>query len=105
MLKVQQEDEVKKKDWCDSEIQENTMQTLKAEDLSKDQAQKIEDLGSAIKTLTEEIATAKKNIADLQMADSAPQSCGRRRTWTSRRQSRIRWPRRRSWPRPWTRWQ
>merc|ERR1719333_1959071 len=56
MLKKQQEDEVAKKDWCDSEIQENTMQTLKAEDLSKDQAQKIEDLGSAITTLTEEIA-------------------------------------------------
>merc|ERR1719171_907204 len=69
MLKVQQEDEVKKKDWCDSELQENTMQTLKAEDLSKDQAQKIEDLGTAILTLTEEITTAKKNIADLQMAE------------------------------------
>merc|ERR1719387_312583 len=69
MLKVQQEDEVAKKDWCDSEFQENTMDTLKAEDLAKDQQQKIDDLGSAITTLTEEIATAKKNIADLQMAE------------------------------------
>merc|ERR1719316_149885 len=55
MLKVQQEDEVKKKDWCDKEFQENEMQTLKTEDLEKDLRQKIEDLESAIKTLTEEI--------------------------------------------------
>merc|ERR1719316_820764 len=56
MLKVQQEDEVKKKDWCDSEFQENKMQTMKTEDLKEDQITKIDDLTSAIKTLTDEIA-------------------------------------------------
>merc|ERR1719456_1976044 len=55
-LKTQQEDEVKKKDWCDSEFQENTMQTMKAEDLKTDQTAHIEDLTSRIKTLTDEIA-------------------------------------------------
>jgi len=69
MLKVQQEDEVKKKDWCDKEFQENEMQTMKAEDLAKDQSVKIEDLTSSIKTLGEEIAAAKKAIADLQMEE------------------------------------
>merc|ERR1719161_3177745 len=66
-LKTQQKDEVKKKDWCDSEIQENTMQTMKAEDLAKDQTQQIEDLKTRIKTLTDEIATAKAQIQEMQM--------------------------------------
>merc|ERR1719235_1438589 len=61
-LKIQQEDEVKKKDWCDSEFQENTMETMRKEDLKEDQTVKIEDLTSAIKTLTEEIDTAKAQI-------------------------------------------
>merc|ERR1719235_902628 len=71
-LKIQQEDEVKKKDWCDSEFQENTMETMRKEDLKEDQTVKIEDLGSAIKTLTEEIEIAKGQIQqmtiDLQRA-------------------------------------
>merc|ERR1719159_1833267 len=66
-LKIQQEDEVKKKDWCDSEFQENTMETMKKEDLKEDQIVKIEDLGSAIKTLTEEIEAAKAQIQQLQI--------------------------------------
>jgi len=66
-LKLQQKDEVKKKDWCDSEIQENTMQTMKATDLKTDQETQIEDLSTSIKTLTEEIATAKAQIADMQL--------------------------------------
>merc|ERR1719316_1535905 len=67
MLKTQQEDEVKKKDWCDSEFQENEMETMKTEDLKKDQMTKIDDLTVAIKTLTDEIDAAKAQIADLQL--------------------------------------
>jgi len=66
-LKTQQEDEVKKKDWCDSEFQENTMETMKKEDLKEDQIVKIEDLGTAIKTLTEEIEAAKASIQQMQI--------------------------------------
>merc|ERR1719159_1255973 len=67
MLKVQQADEVKKKDWCDSEFQENTMDTMKKEDLKEDQTVKIEDLGTAIKTLTDEIELLKSQIAQLNI--------------------------------------
>merc|ERR1719473_2313556 len=63
-LKVQQADEVKKKDWCDSEFQEETM---KMEDLKEDQIVSIEDLGTAIKTLTEEIEAAKASIQQMQI--------------------------------------
>jgi len=67
-LKTQQEDEVKKKDWCDSEFQENTMQTKKAEDLKTDQTQHIDDLNTRIKTLTDEIAAAKTQINEMQVS-------------------------------------
>jgi len=66
-LKVQQEDEVKKKDWCDSEFQENSMQTMKAEDLKEDQTVHIGDLESSIKTLKDEIELAKSQIAQFQI--------------------------------------
>jgi len=66
-LKVQQADEVKKKDWCGSELQENTMQTAKAEDLRTDQNTAIDNLNVAIKTLTDEMAAAKAQLADNQM--------------------------------------
>merc|ERR1719191_2430567 len=67
-LQTQQEDEEKKKDWCDSEFQENTMQTMEAEDLKKDQETSIENLNTAIKTLTDEIATAKAQIQENQIS-------------------------------------
>merc|ERR1719329_37251 len=66
-LKTQQADEVKKNDWCKSEFQENTMETMRKEDLQKDQTVKIEDLGTAIKTLTDEIEAAKAQIAQMQI--------------------------------------
>jgi len=66
-LKTQQADEVKKKDWCDSELQENEMQTMKAEALKSDQETQISNLEVAIKTLTDEIATAKSQIQDMQL--------------------------------------
>jgi len=66
-LKTQQADEVKKNDWCKSEFQENTMETMKAEDLKKDQEVAIEDLGTAIKTLTDEVEAGKALVAQLQL--------------------------------------
>eukprot|EP00746_Dinoflagellata_sp_MGD_P161891 gnl/MRDRNA2_/MRDRNA2_89211_c0_seq1.p1 gnl/MRDRNA2_/MRDRNA2_89211_c0~~gnl/MRDRNA2_/MRDRNA2_89211_c0_seq1.p1 ORF type:complete len:752 (-),score=250.54 gnl/MRDRNA2_/MRDRNA2_89211_c0_seq1:49-2304(-) len=66
-LKIQQADEVKKNDWCKSEFQENDMQTMKFEDVKQDQTVQIEDLGTAIKTLTDEIEAAKATIAQLQI--------------------------------------
>jgi len=66
-LKAQQADEVKKKDWCDSEMQENEMQTMKAESLKTDQETQISDLDIAIKTLTDEIAAAKSQIQEMQL--------------------------------------
>jgi hypothetical protein len=66
-LKTQQKDEVKKKDWCDSEFQENTMQIMKAEDLKTDQETSIETLSTTIKTLTDEIDAAKAQINQMQI--------------------------------------
>merc|ERR1719331_1496089 len=43
------------------------METMKKEDLKEDQIVKIEDLGSAIKTLTEEIEAAKAQIQQMQI--------------------------------------
>jgi len=66
-LKTQQAEEVKKKDWCDSEMQENEMQTMKTETLKSDQTTQIENLDVAIKTLTDEIAAAKSQIQEMQL--------------------------------------
>lgn len=66
-LKQQQADEVKKNDWCKSEFQEHDMLTMKAEDVKQDQIVKIDDLGTAIQSLTEEIEAAKATIAQLQI--------------------------------------
>lgn len=66
-LKHQQAEEVKKKDWCDSEMQENEMQTMKTETLKTDQQTQIENLGVAIKTLTDEIEAAKAQISEMQI--------------------------------------
>merc|ERR1719434_529503 len=43
-LKVEMGDEVKKHDWCNSELQSNEMATTKAEDLKADLGTKVEDL-------------------------------------------------------------
>merc|ERR1719150_289639 len=67
MLRKQQEDEVKKKDWCKSEIQENEMITLKTQDHKADLEAKIATLEAAIRTLEEEIAAGKAEIAQLQV--------------------------------------
>merc|ERR1719261_424118 len=67
MLKTQQEDEVKKNDWCNAEFQETEMTTMKTEDLKSDLVAKVEDLAATIKRLSEEIETAKANIAELEV--------------------------------------
>jgi len=67
MLKIEQEDEVKKKDWCKVELQTNEMSTMKTEDLKADLEAKIAELASKIKTLAEEIDTAKQSIVQLQL--------------------------------------
>merc|ERR1719502_2616641 len=59
MLKKQQEDEVKHRDWCNVELHETNMTAMKTEDL-------IADLGATIKRLGDEILAAKTSIADLQ---------------------------------------
>merc|ERR1719335_844080 len=67
MLKTQQADEVKKNDWCNAEFQETEMTTMKTEDLKSDLVAKVEDLTATIKRLSEEIETAKANIAELEV--------------------------------------
>jgi chromosome segregation ATPase len=62
MLKKQQEDEVKKNDWCKEEFKENEMTTLKTEDRKADLEAKIALLESDIKKLQEEIMEVKKQI-------------------------------------------
>merc|ERR1719408_255964 len=66
-LKTQQADEVKKNDWCKASLQENEMDTMKTKDLKADLEAKIGQLEATIKTLSEEIAKAKSDIANLQV--------------------------------------
>jgi len=66
MLKQQQIDEVKKHDWCNAELQETEMETMKTEDLRADLVAKAEDLAATVKRLTDEIEAAKTQIAELQ---------------------------------------
>mmetsp|Transcript_24828 Transcript_24828/g.78189 ORF Transcript_24828/g.78189 Transcript_24828/m.78189 type:complete len:757 (-) Transcript_24828:81-2351(-) len=67
MLKVEMEDEVKKYDYCNSEIQENEIATTKAEDKKADLQAKSEELATKIKTLEDEISNAQKTIAQMQL--------------------------------------
>merc|ERR1719502_1783197 len=67
-LKQQTADEVKKNDWCKSELQENEMATMKTKDLKADLEAKKGSLESAIKTLSEEIEAAHVAINEAQVA-------------------------------------
>merc|ERR1719401_1984899 len=67
-LKVQQADEVKKNNWCTSELQENEMATMKTKDLKADLEAKIAQLESTIKTLSEEIEKAHLDIGELRVS-------------------------------------
>jgi len=66
-LKLQQADEVKKKDWCDSELQSNSMTTAEQDTIKSNQEVSIEDLKSSITTLTDELEQAKAQVADQQL--------------------------------------
>jgi len=72
ILKQQQDDEVKKQDYCKSELQSNEMATAKKTTEQEDLVAKIDKLDNEIKTLESEIADAKGAIAkaevDLQRA-------------------------------------
>lgn len=68
MLKVQEEDEVKKNDFCKAEIQENEMQTAKTQDHTADLEAKSSVLSEKVKTLTEEIVATEAQIAELQVS-------------------------------------
>merc|ERR1740121_1231403 len=67
MLKKQQEEEVKKNDWCKAEIQDNEMTTAKKEDHKADLETTIAMLVEHIKKLEDEILGAKKQIQELQI--------------------------------------
>merc|ERR1719284_1304729 len=66
-LKVEESDEVKKNDWCKSELQETEMTTSKTESLKADLEAKEATLESNIKALEEGIAEALKQISELQV--------------------------------------
>lgn len=67
ILKQQQEDEVKKNDYCKQEIQETEMTIAKTNDHKADLEAKIGELGATIVTLTDEIEAAKAAIVQAQM--------------------------------------
>lgn len=66
-LKQQQEDEVKKNDYCKEELQSNEMDTMKTEDLRDDLTAKVGSLESQITTLSKEITDSKEAINQAQV--------------------------------------
>lgn len=66
-LKQQQEDEVKKTDWCKAELQSNEMSTSKMESHHADLEATIAKLESDIQTLSASIADAQAEIASTQL--------------------------------------
>jgi DNA repair exonuclease SbcCD ATPase subunit len=66
-LKVEQQDEVKHRDFCVEEFNENKHQTVVNEDELKDLTTDIETLTSTLDTLTKELAAAKAEIADTKL--------------------------------------
>lgn len=66
-LKEQQAEEVKQKEFCTKELNENEKQTYTTNEHLKDLNTKIENLENTIATLTSEIAAAKEEIADTQV--------------------------------------
>jgi len=67
MLKTEQGDEVKKNDWCNSQLQENEMTTAKTEDRKGDLEAKAAQLDSNIKTFADAIAAAHSQIEEQQV--------------------------------------
>jgi len=67
MLNQQQEDEVKKADWCKSELQSNEMATARMDTQQADIEAQIAKLESNIQELVAGIADAKSQIASTQI--------------------------------------
>jgi chromosome segregation ATPase len=66
-LKAQQSEEVKLKEFCTTELNENEKQTYSTNQHLTDTTAKIEGLDATIGTLEKEIESAKETIASLQM--------------------------------------
>eukprot|EP00413_Alexandrium_margalefii_P049387 CAMPEP_0204609382 /NCGR_PEP_ID=MMETSP0661-20131031/60882_1 /ASSEMBLY_ACC=CAM_ASM_000606 /TAXON_ID=109239 /ORGANISM="Alexandrium margalefi, Strain AMGDE01CS-322" /LENGTH=667 /DNA_ID=CAMNT_0051621043 /DNA_START=106 /DNA_END=2109 /DNA_ORIENTATION=- len=66
-LLKEKEDEIKHKDFCVDEFNKNQLQTEKKEREKQDLIAKIDDLELTIKTLTDEIDSLKKQIAEMQV--------------------------------------
>jgi len=67
MLKVQQDDEVKKQDWCNSEIHQNEVATAKTEDTKASLSLKADDLAGDISRLSDDIQNAQAQISQLHL--------------------------------------
>merc|ERR1719159_888204 len=67
VLKQEQKDEVKDKDFCISELNANERETAKYTDQKEALDQKITDLTASIAELTESIATLKQEVTDTQV--------------------------------------
>merc|ERR1719482_1492397 len=66
-LKQQQKDDVKQKDFCVSEFNENEKQTVLAQDTMSDLTTEIETLTATLDTLKKEIKAAEAEIADTKL--------------------------------------
>jgi chromosome segregation ATPase len=67
VLKKEQSDEVKQKDFCQKELHENEMQTTKKKNDKEDLTQTIADLESLATTGKEDIAALKAEISEMQI--------------------------------------
>merc|ERR1719313_806309 len=66
-LKDQQKEEVKLKEFCTTEFNENEKQTYEKTEEKKDLEQAIDGLAATIERLTKEIEDAKKEIEDTKL--------------------------------------
>jgi ABC-type transporter Mla subunit MlaD len=66
-LLKEKEEEIKVRDFCTAEFNENQLQTEKKEDEKKDLIAKIEDLEMLIKELADAIATLESEIEEMQV--------------------------------------
>eukprot|EP00747_Dinoflagellata_sp_TGD_P136791 gnl/TRDRNA2_/TRDRNA2_175597_c0_seq49.p1 gnl/TRDRNA2_/TRDRNA2_175597_c0~~gnl/TRDRNA2_/TRDRNA2_175597_c0_seq49.p1 ORF type:complete len:417 (-),score=163.24 gnl/TRDRNA2_/TRDRNA2_175597_c0_seq49:78-1178(-) len=67
-LKVEQQEEVEFKAYCEAEFDKNEKETFTKNKEKEDLEGKMDQLGKTIKQLTKEIADAKKQIADTEVA-------------------------------------
>merc|ERR1719238_792485 len=63
-LKVQQEEEVKKNDFCKAELDKNEDTTKEKKYLQEDLEAKVQDLEGTIETLTNDIESLKQTVAE-----------------------------------------